>query len=658
MGKRGGGDIATFFRLIRAVWVYRWMVILTLIASLGSGVAVIGKAPLIIPLIDKIFPAEEFGREGVGFGGLDSALGPAVKPAGGPSSEASGDEGAAPAFVERGDSIPRQLFALFRGSERVRPEDRKFYLVVIAVIGALLGIVGAASTYGYLVIGRWVQFRVLNDIRIEVYRHLLTLSLKFFQRQRGGDLLSRLTNDLLLTERILNFIIVEMMNHPARILVGLVTLLLTSWKLTLVTVVLLPLFVLPLFQLGRRVFRAAKKRQVKQADVTEAMMQTFSGIRVIQAFQMEEEETDRFEEKNEEFLRKAVRVEGAKATARGLMELLYSLTVAGMVLVGGFLILDGAVSLGRMMAFFAVIGFLYPSFKSLSKVFNQIQECLAGTERVFQLFEERAEVTDRPGAAVLPRPRSSIAFDAVEFAYDAEPVLRGVSFEVPVGKIVAVVGPSGAGKSTMLDLVARFYDPTAGRVLVDGADVRAFSRESLLAHLAVVTQDPFLFNTTVRENIRFAKPDATQPEIEAATRAADIHDFILTLPEGYETNVGERGALLSGGQRQRITIARAILRNPAILLLDEATSSLDTESEAQVQKALRSLMVGRTTFVIAHRLSTVQDADWILVLDRGRLVEEGTHETLLQRRGVYSNLYQIQFSEGRGPDPGAAGPRS
>jgi subfamily B ATP-binding cassette protein MsbA len=364
---------------------------------------------------------------------------------------------------------------------------------------------------------------------------------------------------------------------------------------------------------------------------------------------MEREEATRFEGKNVEFLRKAMKVEGAKATARGFTELVYSVGVAAMVLIGGYLILDGVISLGRMISFFVVVGFLYPSFKSLSKVFNQIQECLAGTNRVYQLFDTIAEVKDPDGASSLGPPEQTIAFEAVSFSYDSEPVLRGVSFEAPVGKVIALVGPSGAGKSTLLDLIARFYDPTEGRVLFDGADIREFTKESLLASIAVVTQEPFLFNTSIRENIRFGRPGATQEEIEEAARAADIHEFIRSLPEGYETIVGERGALLSGGQRQRLTIARAVLRNPSILLLDEATSSLDTESESQVQKALASLMVGRTTFVIAHRLSTVQDADLILVLDKGRIVEEGNHASLLAKKGVYSHLYRIQFAETPGP---------
>ena len=623
---------AVFKELLRGVFVYKWLVLLVFVASAGIGVAIMGRAPLVVPIIDKIFPKDQYGDREASSLIVDRIIERdgeviEVKP------------------VDASSPIPDKVKALFRDDYEI-VDNRMHFLLLVSIIGVSLAMIGAASMYVCLCVGRYVQLRALNDIRVRVYRHLIGLSLKFYHRQKGGDLLSRLTNDLLLTQRVLNFIMVEMIMHPMRILVGLAIAIGISWQMTLLVMVIMPILVWPLVYLGKRVFRAAKKRQVEQADLTQAMLQTFAGIRVIQAFRMEDAETGRFEQVNDRVLTRAMKVERAKATARALVALIYSGGIPLMILGGGWLILEGIISVGRFVALLFVVAAMYPSIKSLSKVFNQLLECMAGANRVFELFDEKAEVVDRPDATDIPAIRGKITFDGVTFAYDDEPVLENVNFEVEAGKMIAVVGPSGAGKSTLLDLIARFYDPVKGSVLIDGHDIREFKRDSILENLAVVTQESFLFNTTILENIRFARPDATREQIEEAARAAQIHDFIVEkLPDGYDTVVGERGALLSGGQRQRITIARAILRNPPLLLLDEATSSLDTESENLVQKALRSLLKGRTTFVIAHRLSTVQDADHILVLEKGKLVEEGTHQALLDQKGVYEHLYRIQFSE-------------
>lgn len=656
MAKAKPGDLAepvdkvnTIRELIRTAWRYRARVLLAFVASLGMSIGIIGRGPLALPLIDKIFPRSEFGSPT----DPDTSKLPVLPIDGVVPSAAEetvadtpgSDEAGTTRMLSRSDPIWVQIPGMFARDTRIPKDDRGYFLTLVVILAALLGVIGSVSTYYGIVWGRQVQFLALNDVRIRVYRHLVGLSLPFYHRQKSGDLLSRLTNDLLLTQRMLNFMLIEFVQHPVRIVVALVTGLVMSWKLTLILVFVMPIIVWPLLYLGKRVFRAAKKRQVEQADLTQAMLQTFSGIRVVQAFQMEEGETQRFRVVNERFLGRSMKVERAKATARALTELIYSVGTPLLLLGGGFLILEGMFTLGTLLTLFLIMGLAYPSIKSLSKVFNQMLECLAGAERVFGLLDERPDIVDRPGAKPMPKLERSIRFDRVTFAYGDEPVLHGVDFEVPVGKMIAIVGPSGAGKSTTLDLIARFYDPVDGSVRFDDIDLRDLQRDSILENLAVVTQEAFLFNTTIGENIRFARPDATQAEVEEAARAAQIHDFIESLPRGYETIVGERGSLLSGGQRQRVTIARAILRNPPLLLLDEATSSLDTESEVLVQKALRSLLRGRTTFVIAHRLSTVQDADHILVLEGGRLVEQGTHESLINKRGIYSKLYEIQFQK-------------
>jgi subfamily B ATP-binding cassette protein MsbA len=298
---------------------------------------------------------------------------------------------------------------------------------------------------------------------------------------------------------------------------------------------------------------------------------------------------------------------------------------------------------------------MYKPVKGLTKTYNKIQDSLPGIERVFEVLDFRADILDGPDARPLGKPERAIAFEHVSFAYDEEPVLQDITFEAPVGSIVALVGPTGAGKSTLTDLVARYYDPRSGRITIDGVDLREFAVESLLARIAVVTQEPFLFHTTIRENILYGRLDASPEEVEAAAKAAYVHEEILELPEGYETVVGERGARLSGGQRQRITIARAILKDADILILDEATSSLDSRSEGEVQKALANLMEGRTTFVVAHRLSTIRNAARILVLERGRVVESGSHEELVEAGGLYATLHAMQeggAGEATGEDDG------
>ena len=529
-------------------------------------------------------------------------------------------------------------------------------LFTIAAAGVALSIVGAAGSYGQEYFGKWVRHRSEIDVQNRIFAHLSTLSLRFFHRARSGELVSRLTNDLGLTRKAVEFITGDLIEQPIKIAANAAVLFASSWVLSVAALLGYPVLVVPMVRAGKKIRRSAKKRQSQQADVTDAMLQAITGIRVVKAFGREEEEERRFRAQTDEYFKRSMKVVRHKAAMKSLVELIYSIGFILMFAVGGFLVLRGQVVLEP--AVFAIfVGALlqmYMPVRALSNALGEVQESFAGADRLFALLDEKATVVDAPGARPFPGIRNGIALEGVSFAYDGGAVLEDVSFSAARGEVIALVGPSGGGKSTLCDLIARFHDPLEGSIRIDGEDVRSYTIASILSSVAIVTQDAFLFNTTVEENIRYGKLAATRDEIEAAARAAHIHDFVTTLPQGYDTVVGERGASLSGGQKQRITIARAILKNAPILILDEATSNLDSESEAAIQDALVTLMKGRTTFVIAHRLSTVQHADQILVLDRGRVVERGRHDELLRNDGLYRRLYQLQFRDAPAPASASA----
>lgn len=530
--------------------------------------------------------------------------------------------------------------------------DAESVLIAVAIAGAVLAVVGAIGSYGQEYCGKWVRHRAEIDAQNRVFSHLSTLSLRFFHRARSGELVSRLTNDLSLTRKAVEFIAGDLIDQPPKIIVSALVLFTESWTLGLVALLGYPILVVPMVRAGKKIRKSAKKRQSQQADVTDSMLQAISGIRIVKAFGRGDEEERRFRQRTDEYFRRSMKVVGHKAMMRSLVEFTYSAGFIAFFVVGGILVVNDVIQLRTetFAIFFIALAQMYMPIKSLSNAFSEMQESFAGADRLFALLDEKATVVDAPGARPFEGVRREIAFRDVGFSYDHTPVLRDVSFTARRGEVVALVGPSGAGKSTLCDLIARFHDPVAGAIEIDGEDVRRFTIASILDHIAIVTQDAFLFNTTVEENIRYGRLGATREEVEAAAKAAHIHDFIASLPEGYATNVGERGAKLSGGQKQRITIARAILKNAPILILDEATSSLDSESEAAIQDALANLMKGRTTFVIAHRLSTVQHADQILVLEDGRIVERGRHDDLMALSGVYRRLHQLQFRDAPPPN--------
>ncbi len=523
-------------------------------------------------------------------------------------------------------------------------------VTVLVTYAGVLAVVLGSSDYFKEYFHQSFIMRVVISIREAVTKHLLSLSLRFFNRRKMGDLYSRLTNDVGQAHQALTFLFGDIVEDVLTIAFLLVSCIIASPLLTGTVALAGPLVVWPLATFGRKIRRRARSRQGMAAEVTESMQQMLSGIRTVKAFDREDHELERFHERNDDFFRANLKVVKTRALSRGLLEALNHGIVPLLLLGGIWLVMKGWLTAPDLAWFLGSLVLMYPAARRITRSYNNLQESLAGLDRIEELLNERTDLPDAPDARALEAVRGEVALRSVSFAYGSEAVLRDVSLEAKPGEVVALVGPSGGGKSTLLDLIARFYDPDQGAVEVDGRDIRGVTRRSLIAHIGIVNQEPFLFNDTVVENIRYGRRDASMDDVVAACRAANIHDVIAALPRGYETVVGERGATLSGGQRQRLTIARALLKDPRILLLDEATSALDSESERIVQEALERLMRGRTTFVVAHRLSTVIGASRIVVIDRGRVVEQGRHEELVARGGLYAKLYTLQS----GGDPARA----
>ncbi len=491
----------------------------------------------------------------------------------------------------------------------------------------------------------WVGLRVVTDLRIRIFEHLESLSLDFFTEAQTGELMSRVTNDVALVQQSISTVVEDVVKQPVTLVSVLAWLLYTDWQLTLAALVLFPICLVPIVVFGRKTRVASRASQEHQASLLSVLHEAIVGLRVIKAFSMERREADDFSRVCRDVFSQRMRVIRARALATPIIELVSGFGAAAAFLYAYHTQVKGSelvsVGLGLFM--------LYEPVKKLSRVHLQIEESMSGTERIFQLLDRQSSVVESPTAQALPPLQHSIRYENVSFRYGTDGlVLDGIDLEVPAGSVVALVGASGSGKTTLFNLIPRFYDPTSGVVKIDGTDIREATFQSLRGQIGLVTQETFLFNDTVASNIAYGKPGASHAEIVEAAKRAHAHDFILQMPQQYDTVIGEVGMKLSGGQRQRLAIARAILRNPPMLLLDEATSALDTESERVVQAALDELMWGdkkhHTMVVIAHRLSTVQHADQIVVLDRGRIVERGTHDQLIQRGGAYKRLYEMQFS--------------
>lgn len=483
----------------------------------------------------------------------------------------------------------------------------------------------------------------VQDIRNDIYTRNMRLSMRFFNSHPTGVLMARVLNDVSMMQNGLSEILMSIFRDTLTAvgLLGLVFYL--DWKLAIITLLVVPLMIFPTRIIGRHIKRLAKLGLERISDISCILQETFSGIKVIKAFGLEDREVNKFRSANLRFLNFARKTLKYEALHTPIMEIITSLGIAGVIWFGGSHVLSGRMSADAFISFVVAMGMIYSPIKKLLNVYSILQRSLGAAERVFDIIDEKPEITDRPDAIGLDRARGEVAYHDVSFSYNDEQVLSNVSLSAKKGEVIALVGPSGGGKTTLVSLLPRFYDVGAGSITIDGIDIRTLKCADLLRQIALVDQETILFNDTIANNIKYGKTDATDEEVERAARAAYAHDFISEMPEGYRTNIGDRGVRLSGGQKQRLCIARAILKDAPILILDEATSALDTESEQMVQQAINNLMSNRTTFVIAHRLSTILHADTIVVLEKGILVERGSHQQLLAAGGLYKKLYDMQF---------------
>jgi subfamily B ATP-binding cassette protein MsbA len=507
-----------------------------------------------------------------------------------------------------------------------------------------LFIAQAFFSFGHNYLIGAVGQRVLADFRVRLFNHLQGLSVRFFAKRRTGELLSRLTNDIAILQTISTEVPVTLLRQSVMLVGGIAIVVYMNWRLTGLILLMVPLIVGIARFFGKRLRRISASVQDQLADTTTLMEEMVSSIRMIKSFVQEGYQSSRFRKQVDQTLDLALRRVRVSAAFSPTM-IFMGFTASILVLwYGGAEVISGIITPGEVIAFVLYAVIITGPVGSFARLISQIQEALGATERVFEILDTRPEVTDSPDAVPLPPIQGEVRFHQVSFEYDPGlPVLHQISFSVKPGERVALVGPSGAGKSTLTQLLHRFYDPTEGSIEIDGFDIRKVKLATLYHQIGLVPQETSLLGGTVRESLLFGNPDAGEDEIIAAARVANAHDFVTQLPNGYDTNIGEKGINLSGGQRQRIAIARAILKNPRLLILDEATAFLDNESEAQVTDALENLMQDRTTFIIAHRLTTVQSADRILVLDKGRIVEEGNHRELMNRRGLYSHLYTLRL---------------
>jgi subfamily B ATP-binding cassette protein MsbA len=510
-----------------------------------------------------------------------------------------------------------------------------------------VSVLKSAFSYGQNYLMNFVGNQVITDIRQELFGKMIRLPVKYHDANTSGRLVSRVVNDVTLMANAIAGMLKDVFQQGLTFLAMLGVIFYQNWRLGSLSVIVIPLAVMTMMRMGKRLRALATSGQERMGDMASTLQETLAGIRMVKAYGREEAEAERFKESNKAFLTTTMKAIQVSSLGSSHMEVIGVVGVAAIIWYGGSLVIHGDMTPGAFFSFLTAMFMAYAPIRRLSGSNNTIQQALAAAERVFGVIDLETEQQTEGGRAVMPPIRQSVTYQDVTFLYEGQaiPALTDIDLVIQAGEMVAIVGSSGSGKTTLANLLPRFYDPTAGRVLIDGVDIQSFTLASLRAQIGIVSQDVVLFDDTVLNNIAFGKPHATEAEIVQAAKLAYAHEFVERLPQGYQTMVGEKGVKLSGGERQRLAIARAILRDPPLLILDEATSALDTESERVVQLALSNLMEHRTTLVIAHRLSTIQRADRIVVLHRGAIVEIGTHDELLIQGGHYKRLHALQFQD-------------
>lgn len=487
---------------------------------------------------------------------------------------------------------------------------------------------------------------VVRDLRGKVYSHIHELSLSYFTESRTGELMSRVTYDASLLKEGLSGRAAEAIFEGMQLFLCLAVIFIIEWKLAFFILLISPIIIWPVSIIGKKIKKLASRSQDRVADLNSIMQETVTGVRIVKAFNMEEYEKDRFQKENNTFYRLMIRAVKREAFVSPLVEMVGIVILAGISIYGFKEVIKGDLTPGWLFYFYGLAASCFKPAKTLAKTNVYIQRAAAAAGKLFSILDTEPEIKELPGAVKFHSFKQGIKFRDISFSYqdDPEMVLKKISINVLPGQVLAIVGPSGAGKSTIVNLLPRFYDPVSGGIFIDGRDIREFTVKSLRSQLGIVTQETILFNDTIANNITYGHREVDRDKMMEAAKKANAHSFISSFKDGYDTVIGERGVRLSGGEKQRVTIARALIKNPSILILDEATSSLDTESERLVQEALNVLMKGRTVFVIAHRLSTVRNADSIIVLEKGAVVQQGSHEELMQKGGLYKKLYDLQFN--------------
>lgn len=598
----------TYLRLLSYLKPYRWKLIVAVLAMVVFTVLQSVSIMSLIPAVDIVF---------------------------------NGKELAIPSTVHF--PLRDRAERLVASINRVPRYPNMLNMIILFLLSC--SVLKGVAEYLHEVMLEYVGQGVVKDLRNHLYRHIQSLSMDYFDRKRTGELVSRVNYDV-------SFVLEAVSGRFAKTLMDCIQLpayaaiaLCIEWKLALITMFIFPVILSPIGIVGRKVRRLTKRAQEKVADISSILFETISGIAVVKAFCMERYEGRKFKKENRTLFRVMVAAAKKSAILSPLTEWGAMIAICFLCYYGARLVIKEDLTTGYFVVFIAAMASMVKPLKNIGKLNVGFQKAISAADRIFHLLDTRPTLAEKPDAIELPRVKGEIVFDHVDFEYsqDEGGVLRDINLRVRVGEIIAIVGPSGSGKTSLVSLLPRFYDPTAGRILIDGVDLRDATLPSLRGQLGIVTQETILFNDTVRNNIAYGQQDAPFERVVKAARMANAHDFISPLQRGYETVIGEKGEMLSGGERQRLAIARAILKDPAILILDEATSALDTESERLVQDAIDTLMRGRTVFVIAHRLSTITHADRIIVLDDGRIAQEGRHEELLAREGNYKKLYELQF---------------